>query len=212
MIIALLPTDLTMPRTMCCRQPTLMIQPRASITDSAPSLHRVVEHMSRLTENLKMMPGECCSTKFALPLSTTMRMQMTRLMNSLVALPDLLDLTVPKRSHITTSLVLQMPHTMLRERHPHRFDCQKFKSFLTTRRPCSCFSPIFQQHNLSTTRAILFQARQLLRNHISLRKLHHPSLNNTSPDNRHQYLPQAHRWLCLHTQLIAVQQGRRSRF
>jgi hypothetical protein len=154
-------TDLTLRRTMCCHRLSLMIQSKVQITDSALSSRHVVEHMSRLIGSLRTISSKGCLTNFAPPLSRKTRARMTPSKTSLAVLLDSLDLTVRKQLRITTSTVLQMLHTTSKERHRHLFDCQRPRSYLTTKRPCLCSLLIFLHHNPFTTPTPRFQAKLL---------------------------------------------------
>lgn len=198
--------NLTMSRTTSCRRLTLMIQLRVLMPDSAPSLHRVVEHTLRLTESLKKMSGESCSMRFALPLSTRIRTQMTRSKISLAASLDLLDLTAQKQLRTTTSPILQTLHMMLRGHHRHRSSCQKLKSFPTIKQPCSCSLRICQWHSLPMTLASLFQANRT-KKYLSLCRPHRLLLDSTSLGSYRQYPLQVYHWRYHHKRLIVVQSG-----
>lgn len=210
-IEALILTDLTLRRTMCCHLLTLMIQSKVLTTDLALSLRREAEHTSRLTGNLKTMSNGSCSINFVPPLSRKTRARMTPSRTSLAALLDTLDPIVRKRSRITISTVLQMLHTISRGRHRHLFDCRRLRSFLTIKRLCLCSLPTSRQHSLFTTTTPRFKAKQPLGTRISLRMLDHLLLISTSPGSRHQCPSQAHRWLRRPKRRLVGQRVRRSR-
>lgn len=174
---SLIPSVLTPHRTTCCHLLTPTVQSKAPITDLVPSLRHVVEHTSRLTGSLRMIPSGISSISYVSPMSRKTRMRMIPSKISLVASLDSLDLTARRQLRIITSTVLQMLHMISRGRLRHRFDCQRLKLFLTIKRKCLCSLPISRQRSLPT---MLTQQLRNLETRISLRTRSHllPTINS----------------------------------
>jgi hypothetical protein len=188
------PTHLTLHRTTCYPRLTLRIQFKVLTADSGLSLRHVAEHMSRLIGSLRAMSNERRSTNFAKALSTRMTMQMTPSKTSPAASRNLLDLTVQKQSHTTTSTVLPMLHTTSRGRHRprRRFNYRRLKSSPTTKPPCSCSLPIFQQRRRTKIPTPLLKYR---RTHTSLCMPDLLLLISALPGSHHRYRCQTRLWL-----------------
>lgn len=197
-------TDLTLRRTTCYRQHIRMIRLMEPMTDSALSLHREAERMSKLTGSLKTMSGESYLIKSAPPLLKKTRARTTRL--SLVTSLDLLALIVLMQLLITTSSVWQMLLTTLNGRLRHHFSCQKLKSYPTIRRLCSCCLPIFRHQSLAVSPTSLLPRKQSKQKPSSLRSPLILPLSHSLPGNHRRHMLQARHRLYRHRQHLSQPQ------